>query len=150
MCQGITLKSFQLWKQRDRCLQVEPWDAISGIQGNGGILLLWNCRESWVQEIEFVKNHLIIRSHGFVGEAFWKSLSRELEGKTTFPFWVACPSCSGMKLIDETEGEGSVSVNVCSKNEAVYLCIQISWRVVGKGWRENVAPQSTLFHGLRF
>lgn len=25
--------------------------------------------QSWRQEIEFVKNHVIIRSHGFVGEA---------------------------------------------------------------------------------
>lgn len=106
--------------------------------------------QPWGQEIEFVKNHVIICAHGFVGKAVWKSLSRELEGKATFPFWVLCPSRSGMKWIDETEGEGSVSVNVCSQNEAVYLCIQIGWRVVGKGRSENVAPHSTLFHGLNF
>lgn len=51
---GITLKPFQLWKQWDRCLQTGPWDAISGIQGNGGIFLLWNCLSlgagNWVAE----------------------------------------------------------------------------------------------------
>lgn len=54
LCQGITLKPFQLWKQWDRCLQTGPWDAISGIQANGDIFLLWNCLSlaagNWVAE----------------------------------------------------------------------------------------------------
>lgn len=49
------------------------------------------------QEIELLKNHVIIRSHGSFGETAWKSLSGELEGKTAFPFGVCCPSRSGMK-----------------------------------------------------
>lgn len=76
-----------------------------------GIFLLWNCLSLGDSKLRCWK--MIIHPHGFVGETVWKSLSGEWEGKTTFPSRVLCPSRNGTKWIDETEGEESVSINVC-------------------------------------
>lgn len=96
--QRITLQSFQLYQHWES----GSWDVIGGAWAKSLFSLvklprvLGTAKKCW--KLMWLFRHMV-----WWGEMVWKSLSGELEGKTTFPSLLLCPSCRGMKWIDETQ-----------------------------------------------